>query len=358
MGVPKITFTVKAAAEETVRRLKNGVVGVVVRDSSAAAGLYSVSEENDLPNNLSAKNRAYVLQALMGSRGTKPTQVYVAVCGAEDDMVEKGAALFAATDVDYLALAPEAEQADYAKAKTWLTKAREGHFIGKLVAGEYAGDDMAVINFAAEDIVAGGVTYTAAEYCARIAGILAATGLSASATYAPLEEVDSVAAVAEADAAVDAGKLILLHDGRRAKIARAVNSLTTVGAGESASLKKIKTVEGIDLIRSYARELMEDHYLGQKANSYDNKQALVAEVQAYLLELESAGVLSAGSAETSIDYAAQRAWLQEQGEDVGAMSEEEVLKADTGSRVFLALSGVMQDAMEDFTTVLTMGGNG
>ncbi len=77
---------------------------------------------------------------------------------------------------------------------------------------------------------------------------------------APLEEVESVAAVADPDSAVDGGKLILLHDGRKAKIARAVNSLTTVPEGQSPALKKIKVVEAIDLIRSYAIRLPEDRY--------------------------------------------------------------------------------------------------
>lgn len=165
-----------------------------------------------------------------------------------------------------------------AEVKAWLDTARTGYFIGKLVAADYAADSMAVVNFSASSIVAGGTTYTGAGYCARIAGILAATSIAASATYAPLEVVESVAAVADPDSAVDGGKLILLHDGRKAKIARAVNSLTTVPEGQSPALKKIKVVEAIDLIRSYAIRLTEDRYVGRKSNSYDNKLALVTEL--------------------------------------------------------------------------------
>ena len=43
-------------------------------------------------------------------------------------------------------------------------------------------------------------------------------------------------------------------------------------------------------------------------------------------------------------------------EQVESMSEQEILEADTGSHVFLALSGTILDAMEDFKTVLTIGG--
>ena len=96
--------------------------------------------------------------------------------------------------------------------------------------------------------------------------------------------------------------------------------------------------------------------MGQKSNSYDNKLALVAELQEYLQELETNGVLAAGTGTAEIDFAAQRTWLKENGVAVESMSEQEILEADTGSHVFIALSGTILDAMEDFKTVLTIGG--
>ena len=145
----------------------------------------------------------------------------------------------------------------------------------KLVAADYPADNMAVVNFSATDISDGTSTYTAGAYCSRIAGILASTDLAASATFAPLPEVVSVGAVEDPDAAVNAGKLILLHDGRKAKLCRAVNSLTTVPAGGKESLRKIKVVEAVDLIRSYALRLGEDKYMGVRNNSYDKDRKSV-----------------------------------------------------------------------------------
>ena len=82
----------------------------------------------------------------------------------------------------------------------------------------------------------------------------------------------------------------------------------------------------------------------------------LADLQAYLQELETAGVLAAGTGVAEIDYAAQRTWLKGQGVAVESMSEQEILEADTGSHVFVALSGTILDAMEDFKTTLTIGG--
>ncbi len=357
IGVPKLEFTFRSAAEETASRLKNGVVALIIRDTMKNGGVFSVASGDDIPTQLSAANAAYVKRALMGSRGARPGRVYVSVIGTAGDIVTDGAGALAAVDFDYLAGPPDMTAEDAAKLLAWLETARRGYCIGKLVAADYPADNMAVVNFSATDISDGTSTYTAGAYCSRIAGILASTDLAASATFAPLPEVVSVGAVEDPDAAVNAGKLILLHDGRKAKLCRAVNSLTTVPAGGKESLRKIKVVEAVDLIRSYALRLGEDKYMGVRNNSYDNKLAFVAGLQEYLQELEALGVMAAGTGNAGIDFEAQRAWLKASGAAVEKMSDEEILQADTGSHVFILLSGTIMDAMEDFSLALTMGGN-
>lgn len=358
MGAPRITFTFQRAADAVTARLKSGIVGVILRDDGVAAGCYTAADETDIPAGLSAGNKAYVLQALRGSRGRRPTKVLLSVTAAGEtgDIVQDGAAAFAATEVDYIAGPPDMTAEEAAAVKAWLETARKGYFTGKLVAADYAADNMAVVNFCASGITADGAAYTGKAYCARIAGVLASTDLSSSATFAPLEEVTAVDAVEDMDAAIDAGKLILVHDGVKAKLSRAVNSMTTVPAGQSAALKKIKVVEAVDLIRSYAMRLIEDSFVG-RSNGYVNKTLLISTLQAFLAELETEGVLAEGSAGASIDLEAQRAWLKDHGADVASMSDDEILKADTGSETFVALTGTILDAMEDFRVCLTMGGN-
>ena len=53
--------------------------------------------------------------------------------------------------------------------------------------------------------------------------------MTISCTYAPLPEVSDVGRLTREamDAAVDAGKFILFHDGEKVKVARGVNSLQT-----------------------------------------------------------------------------------------------------------------------------------
>jgi hypothetical protein len=118
-----------------------------------------------------------------------------------------------------------------------------------------------IINFTGADIVSGGVTYQANAWCGRIAGILAGSPVTGSATGAALDEVTKVksAITDELDKAIDAGQLVLYHDGRKVRLGTAVNSLTTLGSDQSEIMKKIKAIESIDLIHYYSITTAEEY---------------------------------------------------------------------------------------------------
>ena len=355
LGAPTLTITVKKAVETVAARLKNGVAAVIVRDATATKGLYVLGDPADIPSGLSADNQGIVERAFLGGVN-RPQKVLVSVIGASDDLITAGAAALASSDFDYLSVPTDAVEDDFEELVDWLEGVREKYCVGKLVLPDYAADNMAVINFSASGIKAGGATYTGAQYCSRIAGLLAGTPIENSATSAPLSEVEDVTAAADADAAVAAGKLILVNDGRKVKLCRAVNSLVTVPQDQSESLKKIKIVEAVDLIRRESKLLIEDQYVG-RGNSYDNKMVLVAAFQDFLTSLETQGVLQAGSGYVELDLDKQRSWLKSQGVDVAGMSDQEILKADTGSYLWLRMGGTILDGMEDFDLTFYMGGN-
>ena len=355
LGMPTLTITIKKAAETVVTRLKEGVVAMIVRDATATPGLYTVGDVADIPDKLGANVAASVERALIGGIN-RPKKVLLVVIGAEDDLVQKGAAALAASDFNYLSAPDDVDEEEKEALVTWLDGVRAKYCVGKLVLPDHAADNMAVVNFSASGIVAGGTTYTGAQYCSRIAGLLAGTPLSNSSTSAPLSEVTAVDEVANADAAVAAGKLILIHDGRKVKLGRAVNSLTTVPPDQSEALKKIKIVDAVDLIRRESKILIEDQYVGQ-GNSYDNKLVLLAAFQDFLTTLEKEGVLQEGSGYAELNLEKQRAWLTEQGVDVTDMTDQDILKADTGSFLWIKLGGTILDGMEDFDLDFYMGGN-
>lgn len=358
MGLPELTFSLEKAASSVASRISSGVVALILRDT-AANGLYTIHRESDIPKALGAENTAAIRRAMTGYI-TRPDVVYVSVIGSEDDITEGFQAL-AAYSYDYLAGPLNLETADAKKLADLVKAQRVKRYVGKAVLPNTAADDAGIINFVASGIKNGATTFTAAQYAGRIAGILAGTPVECSATYAALEEVTGVEAVADADAAVEAGKLFLIDDGRRIKLSRAVTSKTTLAEDEPEMLKKIKLVAAVDLIRYYVIATIEDEYLGKCANTYDNKCILISALSDFFTSLETQGVMQEGSYGAELDADAIRSYLVSQAENAGNSEEASRLKAledtalrkeDTGSHVFVRLYGHVLDAMEDFHITL------
>lgn len=358
-GLPKLTFELKKAAATAASRTARGAVALIVKDA-AGAGVYTIYQEGDIPSALGADNKAYIKRALTGHIN-RPSVVYAAVIGTEA-AIGDGFTALSAYSYDYLAGPADLSSADAKTLAGLVKEARKLRYVGKAVLPDTAADHEGVINFVSAGIEAGGTTYTAAQYCSRVAGMLAGTPADCSATYAPLAEVSAVTATAAPDTAVAAGKLFILDDGRQRKLSRAVTSKVTIGSDEPDGLKKIKVTAAMDLIRYYAVTTVEDEYLGRCANSYDNKCILLTAMRDYLTGLEDASVLEDGSSGAELDSAAIRAFLMAAAEDdqeetarLQALSDEEIVKESTGSHVFLRLYGRVMDAMEDFDIVLETG---
>ena len=254
--------------------------------------------------------------------------------------------------IDYLAGPPDVTDQELAKLVEWVKAQRAAYRTVKLVKPwKTAGsDDMGIIELDETGMTDKSGAVTAAEYCGRIAGVLAGIPMGMSCTNTALPELTAVTArTAEEQAeAINNGKLILIHDGLQAKIARAVNSLTTIPLDGKEDWSKIKIVEGMDLIRYFLRNTIEQNYLGRYPNTYDNKQLLVTAIQDYFYYLESAGVLNPGESFAEVDYDRQLAWINAQGVSTTDMSRQQVLEYQTGSWVFLRCGGRLVDAMEDF----------
>lgn len=223
-----------------------------------------------------------------------------------------------------------------------------------------AGDSRGVINFevvnssATDKIEVGEKQYTEAEYCSRIAGLLAGLDLRVSATYKPLTEVTAIPLVdsdEEVDTAIDAGKLTLYNDGERVVIARGVNSLTTVTEVETADLQKIKINAIQDQIEGDIYSTINKSYIGNYSNSYDNKCLLITAIKGYLRGLEATeggkGWLKADSSTMEINVAKQKQYLESIGVDTSEMDEQAIKEANTGSHVFLKGTISILDAIED-----------
>lgn len=361
MGLPEVTFELKQAVQKVAVRYRSGIVAVILRDA-AENGLHTIYRAEDIPAKLGVENKAYLQRALIGHINT-PSAVYAMVLPVESQ-IKDGFAALSNVDYDYLAGPPDISAEDATALGKLVTAARKLRYIGKVVLPNTAADDAGIVNFTAVDIkISKETTCTAAQYCSRIAGVLAGTPAKCSATYAILPEVLDVEAVADGDAAIDKGELILINDGRHVRLGRAVTSKTTLKPGEPPLLKKIKLVAAMDLIRFYAIGAVQDQYVGQSPNTYDDRCALLVGFREFMAGLEKEKVLETGTGGAEFDVDAIRNWLLERAEADGdqaeaerirQLSNEELLQEDTGAHVFIALKGNLLDAMEDFHLTLDL----
>lgn len=351
MGLPQILINFKNNGATAIKRSSRGVVALIVKDSTSTKNTFVCNKLTDAESSeFTAANYDYIKLAFAAA----PAKVIVERVAADAADYNEALKRLENKYFNYLAV-PGIEAGKVADIMSFIKTARDNKKkTFKAVLPNAVGDHEGIINFATEGIVVGDKTYSASDYTARIAGLLAALPLSMSATYVTLPEVDSVTDTPNPGDAIDQGKLILLNDGEKVKLGRAVNSLATTGS-KSAEFKKIKIVEAMDLIRDDIRSTFEEGYIGKVINNYDNKSLFVAAVNAYFKELARIDVLdSSYDNKVKIDQVATTIYLQGKGVDVESMKEEEIKKANTGSQVFVCGDVRLVDAMEDLTFDINM----
>lgn len=361
IGMPKIHVAFENAAQAVMTRAKKGVVGVLVRDTKAQ-GVYTITDEEQIPSTLGETNQTYVARALMGSDRGRPTKLVLVVFAPAAEGETGTASLTEALEllngkaVDYLAGPLDATQAEVGAIKDFVVAYRKSNPTLQAVLPNCAADDRRIINYTST-VHVGNATFTPAQYCSRIAGALAGVPTTASATCLALPEVTGVNTLdvtdkteAEArEAAIAAGELIVVHDGVSAWIARGVNSLTTLKAGEAESLKKIKVTEGEGLLHYYTVQAIREGYMGKRVNSYDNRALLVVELQEMYAKLESQGVLLPGTSGAEIDVEAQRKYMEDAGVDCSDMDDDQIRQYENlADHVFIRAWGSFADTMELF----------
>lgn len=348
MGLPNIDIIFKTQAASAVRRSQKGVVALIVKDAKAPGG-HVLTSIADIPAELGADNAAYVGRAFLGYVNP-PRTVLLYVLKADAAELTEALDWLATRSFDYLAGPPDVTAEQAGAIAAWIKSRRSNdHAVCKAVLPGQAADSEAVVNLTTQDIKVLGAAFTPAQYCSRVAGLIAGTPMTISCTYAPLSEVEDVHRLtrAETDAAIDAGEFVLFYDGEKVKVGRGVNSLTTVTQDKGEVYRKIKAVEAMDMIQSDIRMTLEDSYIGKYANSYDNRCLLITAIQGYFEGLEQGGILKAGASTVGVDMDAQRNYLKSTGVDVDGMTEQQIKEADTGSRVFLAARVWILDAIED-----------
>lgn len=368
MGAPSINISFIEKAITAITRGERGIVMLLVKDTLEVGTVNPVTVvlESDIPKSLCDATKAQVKLASMGYINA-PKKILVYCMGIADDadkeIIEEGysKALAAIETIkfDYLAIPTIQTDEKGQDIATWVKLMRQNKKKKiKAVLPNVAADNEGVINYTTEknvntQVVKGkdGSTitvdtiYTAEQYCARIAGLIAGTPMEIACTYAPLPELSDCSRLSDIDEPVDKGQFILFHDGEKVKVVRGVNSFVTTIDGKGDSFKKIKIVEAMDMINDDITRTAQDSYLGKYANTYANKCVLTSAIGGYFKQLLLDGIISSYSVD--IDTESQTIYLQSKGIDTSEMSEDELKQADTDSKVFLKGTVKILDAIED-----------
>lgn len=221
----------------------------------------------------------------------------------------------------------------------------------KAVVYNVPADHEGIINFTTSQVTIDAATYTGIQYTARIAGVLAGLPLDNSATYYTLDEVDNFQESLDPDGDINVGKLILVKD-NGVRIAREVNSKVTFTTAKGEDWRSIKNIEGMDMITEDIRDTFKLTYTGKVPNTYANKMIFVSFINSYFLGLAGTVLDDEYDNLADIDTVAQRAWLIASGVDVTNLSDMQVRKYNTGTKVFLAANIQLLSAMEDLAFVI------
>lgn len=378
MGAPSIDISFIEKGISAIKRGERGIVMLWVKDTLPAPAINpaTVVTESDIPAGLSDTTVEQVKLAMIGYTNA-PKKVLVYCMGIAEDAetaaVDTGykKAMTAAETIrfDYLTIPTVETDGKGQDIASWVKTMRGAKKKKiKAVLPNVAADNEGIINFTTEksiktETVTGkdgakttvDTIYTAEQYCARIAGLIAGTPMTIACTYAPLPELSDCTRLTDNDTPIDKGEFIIFYDGEKVKVVRGVNSFITTIDGKGDSFKKIKIVEAMDMINDDIVKTAQDSYLGKYANTYSNKCLLITAISSYFAQLKRDDIVSSYS--VGLDAEAIRIYLKGRGlqatlddgtiKDVDECSDEEIITADTGASVFLTGNVKILDAIED-----------
>lgn len=354
LGLPSFIMSFTSKGVSAIARSARGIVACILKDGSeggSEVNVYRKVDEVDFEK-WSEENFGYLKLIFAGA----PSRVVAIRLAEGEEGYAKALRKLKDLKWNYLCI-PGLKTAETMTVASWIKQYRtDERKTFKAVLANCGADHEGIVNLTTENITSSitGKKHTAAEYCARIAGVLAGLSLARSSTFYVLDDISEAETPDDPSDRISAGELVIVFDGRRFKIGRGVNSLVTFTAEKPEDVRFIKIVEGMDLYMDDIREAYEEGYVGKVINDYDGKQMLVAAIGAYHKELLG-NVLDRGFDNmVAIDIEAQRAYLEGRGTDTSDMDDVAVAKANTGTKVFIASRVKFVNAMEDLKMNVNM----
>ena len=198
---------------------------------------------------------------------------------------------------------------------------------------------------------------TGEKYCPSLIGILASCNVKKGCTYFACTNLTKVTEVADNEAAVAAGKFVLINDIDTVKVALGINSMTTTdGSTATEDMKYIDIVEAMDLIQDDISSVFKIEYLGGYKNNYNNQILLISAINSYFKKLADDNILD-GSYENKadVDVEAQRvAWIGAGKTEAETWTDQQIKNNAFKRTVFLSGDIKILGAMENLAFEISL----
>lgn len=372
-GLPKVQIDFKTKSITAITRSARGIVVMILKnEESDIMKSYKISDVTDIPDTgITEKNVDLIKKCLLGT----PLRILVYTTpldSVESATVTQNSVLKEIVNIKWNYIcAPTGTEQEQEDLASWIkTQRNNKKKTFKAVLAHQEADDKGIINFCTEKIQVENpdyteegeepeyITYSATEYTARIAGILAGLSLDRSATYYQLTEVESVETYEDIDTLIDSGQLLLIDEGEGdgVKIARACNSLTTFTTDVGQDFRFIKIVECIDMIQDDIRDTFKADYVGKVINDYNHKMLFISAILVYFSGLKGNVLDNSPTAQNTVDIdeEQQKNYAILKGEDVENMTVQQICEYNTGTNVYLTGRITPVNAMEDLTIEFAM----
>lgn len=348
MGLPNIAINFTQIASTAIARSERGVVCLVVTDSTKTGNATYTNIADVKSTDWTAANIKYIEDALKGG-------------AAKVEVIRGGSTTFTdgslnAVNFNWIASPVSGNQSaivTYVKARN---VANAGKKVKAVVFNQKA-DDKHIVNFTNTKVKKVGEAEANGEtYTPRLAGIFAGLPFTRSATYYDLPDLESVVEPADVNTAIDAGELVIINDYGEPKIARGVNSATTLTATENESVKHVTIVEAMDLMVEDIYSTFKKTYIGKYKNKYANQCLFISAINQYFEQLSREDVLDPEyDNHAEIDIEAQRlAWITAGTTDAVDWDEITVKKNSFRTNVYLTGRVKILDAIEDMVFEISL----
>ncbi len=348
MGLPETKIDFEQLAVTAALRSERGIVALILEDNTKTPATTLISREADIVLGDWTVGSIERIKMCLRSGAFKVLAVRMLKNAEGNNDVAATLDSIGMMEWNWACVPGEA---DPVMLVDWIKAARaEGKPYKAVVGGASAPDCAGIVNLTTENIVSGfmgtGKTYTPAEYAVRVVGVLAGISLSESVTGYVFEDIVSADPHADANAEIDNGDFVIVFNGVNYECGRGVTSLKTT-TDVPKLFKKIKHVEGADMISADISKFFKGNYKGKRVNSYDNKQSFVADCINYFKDLRGSVLSPDFDNVAMVDAEAQTDYLRNAGVDTDMMTDVQILEANTGELVFIAARLTLIDAMED-----------